>query len=338
MSEKKSARLEDLARATGVSISTVSRALNDSPSVNMRTKQMIWRAAKEMDYPFRSYMPSAPIGAEATIAVIFSRPRARASRLGDPFLFDLLGGVAEAARERGCDIVLSHVSPASLAEFSDAVETSRAEGLIILGQGGIHAALNDLARSERRFVVWGGQLPDQAYCAIGSDNPIGARRATAHLLRLGRQKLIFLGDTEAIEALQRYRGFVEAHDQAGLSIEPQQVVSALFEVESAEAAVQSLIQSDVEFDGIVAASDLIALGAIRAIKRSGRRVPQDVSVVGYDDVPFSRYASPALTTVSQDTAKAGRIMVSKLLEGGGLGVEQSERLPTELIIRESCGA
>jgi DNA-binding LacI/PurR family transcriptional regulator len=115
------------------------------------------------------------------------------------------------------------------------------------------------------------------------------------------------------------------------------VVPAHFEVEFAEAAIDALIARRVDFDGIVAASDMIAMGAIRSLLRAGRRVPDDVSVVGYDDVQFARYSHPALTTIAQDTAKAGRLLVSKLLSAGGDEDIRSERIPTDLIVRESCG-
>ena len=111
---------------------------------------------------------------------------------------------------------------------------------------------------------------------------------------------------------------------------------AHFTVESAEATVDALLARAPGIDGIVAASDLIALGAIRALLHAGVRVPEDVSVVGYDDVPFARFSRPALTTISQDTARAGRLLVSKLLDTGTSDM-RSERLPTELIVRESCG-
>jgi DNA-binding LacI/PurR family transcriptional regulator len=101
---RKSTRLEDLAKLAGVSISTASRALNDHPAVNDRTKQLIWKLAREHDYPFRRYMPAGPIGAEATIALVVPRPQGREGRLSDPFFLELLAGVGEAARERGCDL------------------------------------------------------------------------------------------------------------------------------------------------------------------------------------------------------------------------------------------
>jgi DNA-binding LacI/PurR family transcriptional regulator len=333
---RRTTRLEDIAALAGVSISTASRALNDSPAVNARTKQLIWKLAREQDYPFRRYMPAGPIGASGTIALVVPRPQGREGQLDDPFFLDLFAGISDAARERGCDLLVSHIAPVSFDDLSGALTTSRADGVIFLGQSSLHHAFNRLAGSGARFAVWGAQLPDQAYCSVGSDNVAGGRRATLHLARLGRRRIVFLGDTEAPEVTQRVRGYQEALDQAGLEQDPALMVPAHFTVESAEAAVDALVARGDAFDGIVAASDLIALGAARALLRSGRRVPRDVSVVGYDDVPFARYSRPALTTVRQDTARAGRLLVSKLIDAGAAEM-RSERLPTELIVRESCG-
>ena len=334
---RKTTRLEDLARMAGVSIATASRALNDSPAVNDRTKQAIWKLAREHDYPFRRYMPAGPIGAQGTIALVTPRPQGREGRLSDPFFLELLAGVGEAARERGCDLVMSHVSPANLDDLSAAMTTSRADGVIFLGQSSLHGAFNSIAETESRFVVWGAELPDQKYCSIGSDNINGGRRATAHLARLGRKRIVFLGDLDPPEAMQRQRGYAEALESAGLGVDPDLIIDAHFEVESAEASVDSLLRRGLPFDGIVAASDLIALGAVRALLHAGLDVPGDVSVIGFDNVPFSRYSRPALSTIAQDTMKAGRLMVSKLLDNTGDRAGRSERIPTDLIVRETCG-
>ncbi len=337
MGSRRVTRLHDLARLANVSITTVSRALNDSPAVNVRTKQQIWKLAREHDYPFRGYMPAGPTAAAATIAIVIPRPQGRDASLSDPFVLELFAGVGEAARQRGCDFIVSHVAPAASGELDELAATIRVNGLIFLGQSSLHAAYNRLADTETRFVVWGAQLPQQDYCSVGSDNPLGGRRATLHLARLGRRRIVFLGDTEAPEAMQRYQGYLEGLSQAGLPAEPQLTVPAHFETEAAEAAVDAMITRRLGFDGIVAASDLIALGAIRALLRAGIAVPADVSVVGYDDVPFARYSRPALTTVRQDTALAGRLLLSKLLSSEPGSEPRSERLPTDLVVRESCG-
>ena len=334
--QKKSARLEYIAREAGVSISTVSRALNDSPAVKRRTKQQIWKIARAHDYDFRSTMPNGPIGADATIAVIVPTPQARETRVADPFFLELLAGIAEAARERNADLVISHLSPRSSEDIEYAMSTGRATGMIFIGQSSLHHAFNAFAERDNRFVVWGAEFADAAYCTIGSDNVAGGRRATSHLARLGRDRVLFLGDTEAPEAEQRHRGYRLALEEAGLAIDDQLTVPAHFDVHSAEAATRSAIDRGIEFDAVFAASDLIAIGAIRALISSGRDVPRDVSVVGYDNIPASRLVTPRLTTIDQDANLAGRMLVSKLIDTTG-GRVASQRLETSLLIRDSCG-
>ena len=214
--------------------------------------------------------------------------------------------------------------------------TSRATGMIFIGQSSLHEAFNKLSDGDNRFVVWGANFSDAAYCTVGSDNVAGGRRATSHLLRLGRKRVLFLGDTEAPEAEQRYRGYRMALESAGVALDDRLTLPAHFDVQSGEATTRSAIESGVEFDAIFAASDLIAIGAMRALDLSGRKVPDDVSVVGYDNIPAARLVTPRLTTIDQDVNLAGRMLVSKLIDTRG-GQAISERLETSLLIRDSCG-
>ncbi len=327
--------LEDLAKLAGVSTSTVSRALNDHRLISTRTKQRIWALAQEHDYPFRQSMPTSPIGAEGSIVIVTPYFHGRPLPLSHPFFLELLANIGEAARARDCDFTVSHVAPASYEDLVLATTTSRANGVIFLGQSAMHNELNRLAETNARFVVWGAKLPGQLYRSIGSDNLAGGTRATAHLARLGRQRIAFVGGTDP-EAMQRRRGYQTALKQAGLVFDPALVCDVEFELESAEAAVSGLLKRGIEFDGVVAAGDLIALGAIRALGRAGLAVPRDVSVVGYDDMLLSRLSTPALTTIRQDTREAGRLLVGSILDP--LSHADFDRLQTELIVRESCGA
>lgn len=330
-------RLEDLAAIAGVSIATVSRALNNSPAVNDETKRRVWKIAREQNYNFRPSMPAILSGAAATIAVVIPTPVGRQTEVSDPFFQELIGGIGEAARDAGCDILISHLAPKSHDDLASLMTANRADGVIFLGQSFLHERFNQLAETENRFIVWGAELPGQRYCSIGSDNVRGGVRATTHMLNLGRKRIAFLGDTAAPEILQRYEGYITAHRRAGVPLDPGLTIPANFEVESAEAALNTLLERNVEFDGIFAASDLIALGTVRSLLKAGIRVPEDVSIVGYDNLQLSAYSHPSITTISQDMAKAGRIMVSKLLASNETGAMRSERLPTELIVRESCG-
>lgn len=330
-------RLQDLAKLAGVSTATISRALNDHPNVNQETKRRIWRLAQEENYTFRPSMPAILSGAGARIVIVIPMHTGRDAKTSDPFYLELIGGVAESAREIKCDIAISHVAPQTYEDLSHLVATNRADGIIFLGQSFLHDRFNRLAEDGGRFIVWGADLPGQKYCSIGSDNVRGGAKATSHLIRLGRKRIAFLGDLEGPEIYQRYQGYLQALEAAKIPFDESLVSPAHFELESAEAAVDAMLARRLDVDGIFAASDLIAVGSIRAIKRSGRRVPQDVSVVGYDNIRLARYNSPPLTTISQDMAKAGRLMVSKLLNASDIQAIHSERLPTELIVRESCG-
>lgn len=334
----KNIRLEDLAEKAGVSIATVSRALNDNPAVNERTKRRIWKLARDHGYGFRPNMPASLDRAVATISIVIPTPQGREGWLLDPFFLELIGGIGEAARESRCDFLVSHAIPQSYDDLSKLLETNRSDGVIFLGQSFLHERLNRLAAVEERFIVWGGELPGQKYCSVGTDNIRGGRRATAHLARLGRRRIAFFGDTEAPEIGQRYEGYKQALREADLELAPELIVPAHFEIESAEAAVDALLSRGIKFDAVFGSSDTIALGTIRGLLRRGRRVPEDVAIIGYDDIQLAKYSRPALTTIRQDLAKAGRLMVSKLLNSSGGGEMMSERLPIDVIIRESCGA
>ncbi|MGV6800907.1 MAG: LacI family DNA-binding transcriptional regulator [bacterium] len=331
-------RLEDLARIAGVSIATISRALNDSPSVNLETKKRIWKIAKDHNYAFRPHMPAMMSRASSTITVALPTPIGRDGSINDPFYLELIGGVGQAAHDNGCNVLITPESPQNYDDLSTFMSAHRGEGIIFLGQGPLHDRFNRLADTDHRFVVWGADLPGQCYCSVGSDNILGGRRATSHLARLGRQHIAFLGDTHAPEVQQRFDGFLAGLAQADIAADPALLREANFELESAEAATTSLMAQKPEIDGIICASDLIAVGAVRALERLKINVPNDVSVIGYDNILVARYHSPAITTISQDLGKAGRLMVSKLLNGSDIGYEQSERLPTELVVRDSCGA
>lgn len=329
-------KLQDLATLAGVSIATVSRVLADSPLVNEATKKRIWHLALSNNYPFRHYMPAGPMGADATIAIIIPRPQTREPKLSDPFILDLVASIGQAAREMGCDFLVSHVTPSNTNELKEVMETNRADGVIFLGQNTLHNEFNELSETQRNFIVWGAQLSDQKYCSIGSDNFMGGRMATDHLLKLGRKKIVFLGETFSPEIMMRYQGYLEAQNEKGIFVDPLLKRPASLNIDAGEENIIELLRANIEFDAIFAASDMLALGAIRGISRFGKNVPNDVSVIGYDDVQFAKLAIPALTTVSQNLDKAGRLLVSKLI-GDKSSEMISERVPIDLKIRETCG-
>lgn len=333
----KKVRLEDIAREAGVSIATVSRALSDNPAVSDKTKRRVWDLARRQGYNIRT-LPSGGTAAETTLSIIVPKPQGRDGWMLDPFFQELLGGIGEAARSLRCDYVVSHADPQNYDDLSRLLDSSRASGIIFLGQSFLHERLNRLVGHPMKFIVWGGDLPGQDYASVGSDNFRGGEMATAHLARLGRKRIAFFGDTDAPEINQRYQGYRRALERFDLDIDPDLVFPAHFEIESAANSLHAMVSRGKDFDAVVCASDLIAIGVIRALQQLGRSVPEDVSVIGYDDIQLARYIDPPLTTIAQDLTLAGRLMVMKLLNASEPGDMRSERLPTELIQRESCGA
>jgi len=330
-------RLEDLAKLAGVSVATASRALNDSHLVNARTKNRILRIARRNDYAGRTSFRARQHGGSGNISLIIPTPQGRDSSLSDPFYLSLIGGVGDALWEWGHDLVLSHVQLTTYEQAAALIQNGETDGLIILGQGTLHEELNNMARHDIPLVVWGAHLPDQKYCVIGSDNEQGGHRATRHLLRLGRKQIAYIGDTETAETKLRFQGYARALKEADIPLRKNLVQTTRFYPESGMEAIEGIFAAETPFDAVVAASDTIAIGVIRSLIAHGLSVPGDVSVVGYDDVVVASYCNPALTTIRQDVRKAGRRLVRKIIRALDGEEINSSYIPTELVVRDSCG-
>jgi DNA-binding LacI/PurR family transcriptional regulator len=182
-------------------------------------------------------------------------------------------------------------------------------------------------------------LEGQPGLSVGCDNFQGGFDATQHLIGLKRQRIAFLGAASSHypEFFERYRGYSEALKLAGLDVPVALQVDAITMENSGYAAACELLLRKAPFDAIVAASDLIAIGAMRALQEQHIDVPGAVSVVGFDDIPAASLANPPLTTVMQDTRKAGEVLVDTLLCSIRGEPVQDRMLPTRLVVRRSCG-
>ena len=215
--------------------------------------------------------------------------------------------------------------------------------MILLGYGDYlkyTERLQQLAETESHFVIWGPLvegLPGHSVCC---DNASGARLATEHLLALGRRRIAFVGAATAgsPEFQLRHRGFVDVLRQAGLDPLPELHAEAQsLEAEGYRSCV-ALLESGVAFDAVFAASDLIAMGVIHALQDRGRQVPQDVAVVGFDDIISAADFNPPLTTVRQDTRRAGELLVENLIRLIDGREVDSTLIAPELVVRASCSA
>jgi DNA-binding LacI/PurR family transcriptional regulator len=186
-------------------------------------------------------------------------------------------------------------------------------------------------------VRWGAVLPDQPGVSIGCDNFRGGQAVAEHLLERGCRRIAFLGDASSHypEFFGRYRGYVDALQRAGVEVDPALQENAESTERFGYEAMRSLILREAGFDAVFAASDLIAIGAMRALSDHGLRIPQDVALAGFDDIPMASFVNPPLTTVLQDTKQAGEVLVDSLL--GLIRGEpvDSEVLPVKLVVRRS---
>lgn len=333
--ERRRLQMADIARLAGVSVSTVSRALNDSPLVNDETKARVAALARSLNYSINLGAKNLRLQHNQTIAVVIPYDAASRQHISDPFFLAMLGSLADALTDRGYDMLVSRVEAESLDAAARLYDAGVALGVILIGQWRHHDQLNALAARKVPLVVWGAQLPQQLYCSVGGDNVLGGRLATEHLLDQGRQRIVFLGDPQLPEVAHRLKGHRQALRARKLPQPAELELAVPFDVSGARAALQTLLDRGVAFDAVLGCSDLLAITSMQVLRERGLTVPQDVAVVGYDDMPLAGYCDPPLSSVRQPVAQAGIELVDALL-----AVLEHQRvpprtLPVSLVIRRS---
>lgn len=331
-----SPQMADIARLAGVSESTVSRALAGSKLIAEATRARIQGIASEAGYVVNPVARGLRSRQTRVIAVAIPLVHERDQHLSDPFMMSMLALLADALGDRGYNMLLHKIAVHEDGWVRRLQHWGRADGVILIGQSFEHAAINEAARAGLALAAWGTQLKAQRYPSIGTDNRLGGQLATEHLIAHGRRRIAFLGDERLPEVARRFDGYRAALRAHGVRRDAALHVRSAFAAEDAYRAACALIGNGAAFDAVVAASDVIAMNAIRAIVESGRRVPQDVSVVGFDDILLAQYAQPALTTVRQDIASGAASLVDTVLAAIKGEPTQSLMLEPTLIVRASA--
>lgn len=331
----------DIAHLAGVSQPTVSRALRDSPLVSRETRRKVKKIAKELNYHVDVNARNLRSQSTNTIALLLCEDIDTGSGAINPFFLSMLGSITHAAARVGYDVLISfqQLSDDWNAEYEDA---NRADGIIFLGYGDYTNYIKKISRLDEvdaHFITWGPVIENQPGHFMGCNNIQGGYLFSKHLLDLGHRHIAFIGSNndDSPELKDRYAGYVQAHQELGVDHIPELQVACDSSEDHSYEAVKQLLKKQSGIDALCCASDLIAIGAIKAIKELGHKVPYDIPVVGFDDIPTARHMAPALTTVRQDTALAGELLVDNLLKLINGEHIESTLLPTTLIIRESCG-
>jgi len=318
--------MADIAKELGVAKITVSRALSNHSTVRESTRKLIRETAERMGYRLNISARNLRQQRTRTIAVVIEMAPSHDRLMSEPYPLSLLGGIMQELTAAGQNMVLTTID--LFAEHPPSTD-----GVILLGQGVHDDAAAAIEAMGLPYVVWGAAHGPPERIVVGSDNRAGGRLAADYLLGRGRTKLLFLGETQHGEVEDRLTGF-----EAGLRGRHADIVDKIacaFTVAAGRDAVTRLFERGRAFDGIFAANDAIAMGAIEAVEARGLSVPGDVSIVGFDDSPGASIFSPKLTSVRQDWATGGELLAQKVLDlVAGTKVE-SRAMPVDLVVRES---
>lgn len=332
-----------VAKQAGVSRTTVSFVLNGVPATGIsdETRKRVLLAARELGYVPNAAARSLVSGNSQTIALVI--PHNEHIRV-DAFIPGLLGSINSYCHAHGFMVLLESVEDVSKpGAYLYLVDSRRIDGLIMLNprqQEDPH--LLELARNRFPLILFGAQeVKHPEIYSISTDNRKAARRATLHLLALGHRQIAHLGfaslDYQA--ALARWQGYQDALLEYGVAPQPRLVVHGDFSAASGYQAMRDFLETGQRPTALFAGNDIMAFGAMRAIVECGLRIPEDIAVIGFDDMPLSEFATPPLSTIRTDPQIQGTLAAEMLLQliRGEAPAVQHVVMGTDLIIRASCG-
>lgn len=332
MNGSKSATIHDVAKEAEVSLSTVSRVLNDYDAVNPQTRERVEAAIKAVGY--EKSKPESPKSAERARMVGVIVPD-----LLNPFFPLLIHGIEQVSKIHHYEMILCDSEDTGELERQHIAELCERgiEGLILIPTSGDAAHLERLIRRPCPFVFLDRFIDIEGASYVTSDNEEGAYQATKYLLKLGHQPILFLAGPDYLSTEQaRFRGIQRALREEGLRWDDELWLVGNYHVDEAYQLVRAALRDGPEFTAIFALNDMMAFGAKRALEEAGIRIPDEVSLVGYDDILFSSIIS--LTSVSQPTFEMGRNAMLVLLDLISGRVTQPQRvvLRPSMVIRGSC--
>lgn len=342
---KKPVTLADIAAQAAVTPMTVSRVLNSSGYVHAETRERVLRVAREMNYRRNGLARGLKRQRTETVGMVIGD-------IANPFAAELSRGVREVLEERGYTlfICISEHNPKEDVEAFDSLADHRADGIIVATRASKtgNERLEELIDSGVPISLIGRDFRHAHADLVTADHLRGGYEATRHLIQLGHKRIGFIGVslTEGLR-LRRFQGYLEALNEHGLPVEDQLIVGGRGNGEQMPGysteemgydGMLKLLELKTRPTAIFARNDFTAMGALNAIKRAGLRIPEDVAVVGYDDIPLASHTSPALTTVRQPTREQGRAAAQFLLsriEGDREQPRSEKTFQCELVIRES---
>lgn len=324
--------IKDIARIAGVSHSTVSRALRDSPLIPAETAERIKKVAQELGYRASAVARSLVTRKTEAIGVVVTS-------IADPFNGEVVAGIEEVANEHGYSVILatSQADPQREMAVARSFHERRVDGIVVASSRVGALYLPTLSEMEVPVVLLNNQHPSEFVRSVSIDNVDGARQVADHLIGLGHTEIAYIGDESGLESdAERLRGLTDAMTSAGLSLRPEFVVRGDGKPEAARRKAFELLASNPRPTAILCYNDMSALGVLKAASMRSIRVPEDLSISGFDDLFFAALMQPALTTVRQPMRELGRSAMQLLVDLlNGSEPEKTQLVKGELVVRQS---
>jgi DNA-binding LacI/PurR family transcriptional regulator len=324
--------IKDIARAAKVSHATVSRALHNSPLVSPQTAERIRQIAREKGYRPSAVARSLVTKRTRTIGVVVTS-------IADPFIAEVVSGVEEVANDHGYSVFLanSNAEPDREVKVVHSFHERRVDGILVTASrvGALYMPLLNEMRVPT--VLINNQHPGEFVHSVMIDNLSASRQATQHLVSLGHKRIAYIGDQFGFQSdTERFAGYRRALELADIDFLPELTAHGDGKADGGARAMESLLTLDALPTAVFCYNDMSALGALRAIHACGLRVPDDISVVGFDDLFIASYTSPPLTTISQPMRQMGRTAMEILLKlFSGSNSITNIKVQGQLIVRES---
>ncbi len=330
--------LEQIAKLSGVSRSTVSRVINNDPNVSEGTREKVLQIVKRVNYTPNAAARGLAAGRTHVLGLVI--PMGVAALFTDPYFPILIQGVSSACNAREYSVMLWLAEPEyERRQIRQIMYSGLVDGVIVSSMLLNDSLVQALIDGDLPFMLVGRHPTEARVNYVDADNIGGAREAVTHLLRLGRSRVATItGPQNMIAGSDRLAGYQAALRDRAVMLDPSLIVEGDFTEAGGYRAMQQLLARRP--DAVFAASDMMAIGAIRALREASLRVPEDVAVVGFDDVPQVARLVPPLTTVRQPIYRLGATTVDSLLDLIEYPDSPPRRivLPTELVVRASCGS
>lgn len=322
--------IRDVAKRAGVSTSTVSHVINQTRFVSENTRGRVLDAMRELEYKPNQLARSLRSRRTNTFGVLLPDS-------ANPYFAAILAGIEAASFERGYNIIIGNANNDPQREYTylDVLTSKQIDGMLLISTGSFSESIRIL--QEQKVPVVLVDRPDQqgTLDVVMANNRQGGVLATHHLIERGHQRIACIaGPDHLMNSVERREGYFEALQAAGIDHSPAMLVNGNFDTENGYTACQQLLDLPHRPTAIFACNDLMAIGALRAISERGLRVPDDISLVGFDNIQLASYTVPRLTTIKQPTAALGRRAVERLIERVSSPYPSGERDVLDVILIE----